>query len=132
VGARHISLALLPTKIPAFRKEGLKLNPAYRDLVPALRQELGIDLQLNQFGTYLDDIYAHPSRYGIVDTQSRCAPSPLLGENVTPCRSPDAHFYYFDDHPSAAVNRIAGDKLFAEITADPRRSSVMSEPPAGR
>lgn len=124
VGARHVSLALLPTRIPGFDQEGLRLNPAYRQLVPALRERLGIDLRLNGFGTYLDDIHAHPARHGIVDIQSRCAPNPLRNEDVAPCAAPDTYFYYYDEHPSAAVNRIVGDRLYTEIVERPAEPSA--------
>jgi phospholipase/lecithinase/hemolysin len=120
VGARHFSLALLPTKIPAFKDVGLKLNPAYRQLVPALRKKLGVDLQLNQFGLYLDDILEHPSHYGIVNTTSPCAGRALFNEDTTPCAAPDTYFYFHGDHPSTAVNKIVGDKLHAEISATTR------------
>ncbi|GAB3346640.1 SGNH/GDSL hydrolase family protein [Lysobacter tyrosinilyticus] len=120
VGARHVSLALLPTRIPAFSSEGARLNPAYRALVPSLRKRLHIDVRLNRFGEYLDEILVHPARYGITDTQTRCAGNPLLHEDATPCAAPDAYFYYLEDHPSAAVHRIVGDKLYAEIVGGAR------------
>ncbi|QNP39608.1 SGNH/GDSL hydrolase family protein [Lysobacter solisilvae (ex Woo and Kim 2020)] len=120
VGARHVSVALLPTRIPAFREEALRLNPAYRSLVPVLRRTLGIDVRLNRFGAYLDDIQADPSRYGLVDTESQCAGNPLAGEDTTPCAAPDTYFYYLADHPSAAVSRIVGDRLYAEIVGAAR------------
>ena len=120
VGARHVSRALLPTRIPAFRDEAVRLNPAYRKLVPALRKRLGIDLRLNRYGAYMDEVHAHPARHGIVDTRSRCAPNPLRNEDVAPCATPDRYFYYYDDHPSAAVNRIVGDRLYAEIVSGRR------------
>lgn len=120
VGARHVSLALLPTRIPAFREEGVKLNPAYRKLAPALRRQLAIDVRLNRYGAYLDDVHAHASRYGITNTQAQCAGNPLAGEDTTPCAAPDTYFYYLSDHPSAAVNRIVGDRLYAEIVGDGR------------
>lgn len=120
VGARHISLALLPTRIPAFKDVGLKLNPAYRKLAPELGRTLGVNLQVNRFGEYLDDILEHPANYGIVNTQTPCAGRALFNEDTTPCAAPDATFYYHGDHPSAAVNRIVGQKLYAEIAGGSR------------
>lgn len=117
VGARHISLAVLPTKIPDFSAVALKLNPAYRKLVPSLQQKLKIDLRLNNFGAYLDDIVEHPATFGITNTQSACAGRALFKQDPTPCATPDSYFYYHAGHPSTAVNRIVGDKLFAEISA---------------
>ncbi len=115
VGARHVTLAMLPTRVPAFSAEGKRLNPAYRRLVPALRRKLGIDLRLNRYGDYMDDVLARPKRYGIVDTRNRCAPNPLFGQQGTACAAPDRYFYYYDNHPSATVNRIVGDRLYADI-----------------
>ncbi|GAB3390057.1 SGNH/GDSL hydrolase family protein [Lysobacter fragariae] len=120
VGARHVSLSLLPTKIPTFTAVGEKLNPAYRELVPALGKKLKIDLQLNDFGAYLDDIIQNPAKYGIVNTDKACAGRALFGEDTTPCATPDAYFYFHGDHPSTAVNRIVGEKLHAEIVAEKR------------
>ena len=116
VGAQHVSLALLPTKIPAFKDVGLKLNPAYRELVPALREKLDIDVQLNQFGVYLDSILEEPADYGIVNTEAACAGRALFKEDTTPCAKPESYFYYHGDHPSTAVNKIVGEKLHAEIS----------------
>lgn len=120
VRARHVTLALLPTRIPAFHDEAVRLNPAYRQLVPELRKRLDIDLRLNRYGAYMDEVHAHPARHGIGDTRSRCAPNPLFHEDVAPCATPERYFYYYDDHPSAAVNRIVGDRLYAEIVRGTR------------
>ena len=117
VGARHISLALLPTKVPDFSAVAEKLNPAYRELVPALREKLKIDLQLNNFGVYLDEIVANPKQYGIANTEKACAGRELFKEDPTPCAAPDTYFYYHGGHPSTAVNKIVGEKLHAEISA---------------
>jgi cholinesterase len=116
VGARHITVALLPTRVPDFRDAAIKLNPAYRKMVPQLRKELKIDLRLNRFGEYIDDIFDHPARYGITETTKDCAGRALFDEDATPCATPDTYFYYHGSHPSTAVNKIVGDKLYMEIT----------------
>jgi len=116
VGARHITVALLPTKVPDFRDTALKLNPAFRKMVPELRKTLKIDLRLNRFGEYIDDIIEHPARYGITETTKPCAGRALFNEDTTPCATPDTYFYYHGGHPSTAVGKILGDKLFIEIS----------------
>lgn len=115
VGARHVSLALLPTRIPAFAEQGRRLNPAYRALVPVLRRRLGIDVRLNRFGPYLDAVHAHPRRYGITEVTGACAANPVFDPPMATCADPARHFYYYSDHPSAVVNRVVGDRLYAEI-----------------
>jgi cholinesterase len=117
VGARHVTLALLPTKIPSFSAVADRLNPAYERLAPKLRAELGIDIQLNHWGLYFDQVMQNPGRYGIINTTSKCAGRALFGEDATPCATPDAYFYFHDGHPSTAVHRIVGDKLYQEISA---------------
>ena len=116
VGARHVSLSLLPTRIPDFSEVALKLNPAYRTLVPQLRKTLKIDVQLNDFGVHLDDILANPAKYGIAETEKPCAGRALFKEDPAPCAAPDTYFYYHRGHPSTAVNRIVGRKLYDEIS----------------
>jgi len=121
VGARHIVLALLPTKIPDFAENAERLNPAYEKLVPALRQKLGIDMRLSPWGSYFDEIIGHPEKYGITNTKDQCAFSVPLGEKkADPCPDPRKYFYYYNDHPSTWVNKLVGDKLYEELVAGRR------------
>jgi len=117
-GAIHITVALLPTKIPDFSAVGERLNPAYRKMVSDLSQQLNIDLKLNHWGLYFDEVLEHPSSYGIVNTTSRCAGRALFDEDITPCSAPQTYYYYHDAHPSAAVSRLVGYKLYQEIGSD--------------
>ena len=118
VGAQHITLALLPARIPAFTKVSERLNPAYRRLVSELRVKLNIDLQLNHWGPYFDEVLLHPSLYGIVNTTSQCAGRALFNEDPTPCGRPRAYYYFHEGHPSTAVHRIVGEKLYQEIQSE--------------
>jgi phospholipase/lecithinase/hemolysin len=118
VGAKHITVSLLPTKIPDFTAVAERLNPAYRKMVSELSQQLDIDLQLNHWGTYFDDVMENPSSYGILNITSRCAGRALFDEDTTPCSAPQTYYYYHEGHPSAAVNRIVGMKLYQEISGD--------------
>jgi cholinesterase len=118
VGARHVMLALLPTKVPDFAKTAQRLNPAYEMLVPSLRKKLGMDIRLSQWGRYFDEMIEHPTTYGIANTKDPCAFSVALGEKkAAPCPNPRSYFYYYDSHPSAWVNQLVGDKLYEEIAS---------------
>jgi phospholipase/lecithinase/hemolysin len=120
VGAYHVTLALLPTKIPAFAAVGQRLNPAYRRLVSDLRGKLAIDLEINHWGLYFDEVIQEPSRYGILNTTSRCAGRELFHEDATPCAAPDTYYYFHEGHPSTSVHRIVGDKLYIEVMSAAR------------
>lgn len=117
-GARHVTMSQLPTKIPDFAAVGKRLNPAYDQLVPRLRKELSIDVSLNRWGWYFDEIMDNPAKYGITDTKNVCAGRALFGEDATPCKSPDSHFYFHSSHPSTAVHKKVADMLYREITAE--------------
>jgi hypothetical protein len=114
LGGRHFTLSLLPTKVPDFASVAKRLNPAYERLVVEL-QSKGIEIRLNHWGSYLDEIMENPSHYGIVNTTSQCAGRALFKEDATPCAKPDTYFYFHSGHPSAAVNRIVGNKLYREL-----------------
>jgi phospholipase/lecithinase/hemolysin len=38
-------------------------------------------------------------------------------EDTTPCPKPDAYYFYHEGHPSTAVHKIVGDKLYDEIVS---------------
>jgi cholinesterase len=115
LGARHFTLTLLSIKVPDFAETAKRLNPAYENLVASLQKQ-GIDISLNHWGPYLDEILENGSQYGIVNTTARCAGRALFKEDPTPCAKPETYFYFHGGHPSAAVNKIVGDKLFRELT----------------
>jgi phospholipase/lecithinase/hemolysin len=114
LGGRHFTLSELPTKVPDFADVAKRLNPAYERLVADLQKQ-GVDIRLNHWGSYLDEILQNPARYGIVNTTSQCAGRALFKEDPTPCAKPDAYFYFHSGHPSAAVNKIVGAKLYREL-----------------
>jgi hypothetical protein len=117
LGARHVTMALLPTKIPQFAAVGLRLNPAYEQFVPQEATTTGLDLWLNHWGPAFDEVMEHPSAYGIVNTTSACAGRAIFDQDATPAGDPATFFFYHDGHPSTAVHRIVGRKLFEEIAA---------------
>lgn len=118
-GGRHFTIARLPTKIPQFAAVGLRLNPAYEQFV---REEAakGVDLWLNGWGAAFDEVMTNPKAYGIANTTHPCAGGAIFDQDPSPACDPATFFFYHDGHPSTAVHRIVGKKLYAEI-ARPRR-----------
>jgi phospholipase/lecithinase/hemolysin len=120
LGARHFSLALLPTAIPNFSAVGRRLNPALT-LIP---QQLAHDLPkakitLSHWGLFFDEVMNNPTPYGIHNTTDACAGRGIFHQDPTPCTSPADHFYYHAGHPSTAVHKIVGEKLYRELIAPP-------------
>lgn len=116
VGARHFRLAVLPTAIPAFSEVGKRLNPELERIPRELATDLpGADLRLSHWGAYFDEVMRNPSAYGIQNTTDKCAGRALFDEDATPCRNPAAYYYYHAGHPSTAVHKVVGEKLFTEI-----------------
>jgi phospholipase/lecithinase/hemolysin len=74
-------------------------------------------LWLNGWGAAFDEVMEHPKKHGIVNTTSACAGRALFGQDGTPIGDPATFFFYHDGHPSTAVHRIVGAKLFEEIAA---------------
>jgi cholinesterase len=118
LGGRHFTLTLLPTRIPDWAEAAKRLNPAFEGLVAELQRH-GVDIRLNHWGFYLDEIMENPSQYGILNTTSPCAGRALFKEDPTPCAKPEAYFYFHSGHPSSTVNKIVGRKLYQELGHPP-------------
>jgi hypothetical protein len=118
LGGRHFTIARLPTKIPQFAAVGIRLNPAYEQFV---REEgsAGVDLWLNRWGAGFDEVLENPAAYGIVNTTGACAGRAIFDQDPIPVGDPATFFFYHEGHPSTAVHRIVGKKLFEEISARP-------------
>ena len=117
LGGRHFTIALLPTKIPQFAAVGLRLNPAYEQFVREEAGAAGLDLWLNHWGAAFDDVFEHPAAHGIVNTTNACAGRAIFDQDPTPVGDPATYFFYHEGHPSTAVHRIVGRKLFEEVAA---------------
>jgi acetyl esterase/lipase/phospholipase/lecithinase/hemolysin len=116
VGARNFSLALLPTAIPAFADVGQRLNPDLQRLPQQLETELpDAHVHLSHWGEFFDEVMRNPAKYGIENAQDACAGRAIFDEDTTPCPNPAAYYYYHKGHPSTAVHKVVGDKLYAEI-----------------
>jgi phospholipase/lecithinase/hemolysin len=123
LGGRRFVLAILPTAIPSFSAVGKRLNPA----LSKIPQELAAELQEGSFGSsrwgqFFDEVMANPTQYGITNTTSACAGRTIFDEDATPCAKPAASYYYHAGHPSTAVHKVVGDKIYQELTG-------LSSPP---
>jgi hypothetical protein len=117
LGARHFTIARLPTKIPQFAAVGIRLNPAYEQFVRDEGGAAGSDLWLNRWGADFDEIMEHPATHGLVNTTSACAGRRIFDQDPTPIGDPSTFFFYHEGHPSTVVHRIVGRMLFDEIAA---------------
>lgn len=120
LGARRFRLALMPEAIPAFSEVGRRLNPDLRRIPADIEREFpGVEIRLSNWGPFFDGVLRNASAYGIENTADKCAGRAIFNEDSTPCAKPSAYYYYHSGHPSTAVHKIVGDKLYDEI-ADAR------------
>jgi predicted neuraminidase len=120
LGARHFALALLPTAIPSFSAVGQRLNPELSKIPDAILSQLpDAQICLSHWGQFFDDVMHDPSKYGIANTKDACAGREIFHQDATPCASPETYFYYHAGHPSTAVHKTVGDKLYDELSASP-------------
>ncbi len=113
-GARHFSIAVLPTKIRAFSEVGLRLNPALRNL-PAQTELPGATIRLSLWGEYFDAVMDAPDVYGFVNVTDACAGRALFDEDTTEKGDPETYYFYHSGHPSTAVQRVVGRMLAKEL-----------------
>jgi phospholipase/lecithinase/hemolysin len=117
-GARRFLLATLPTAIPAFREVGLRLNPVLESIHREMEAELpGAILRLSCWGEFFDEVMRSPAAFGIENTTDACAGRAIFDQPVNACANPHAYYYYHAGHPSTAVHKVVGEKLYAEFTA---------------
>lgn len=121
-GGRHFTVAQLPTKIPQFAKTAIRIDPAIEQFAAHEGASLGVDLWLNHWGGGFDDVMEHPEQYGIANTTDACAGRKIFDQDATPVGDPSTFFFYHDGHPSTAVHRIVGRKLFDELKTHPPAS----------
>lgn len=115
-GARRFLVADLPTAIPSFSEVGKRLNPELARIPRDLTAELpGASIRISRWGEYFDDVMRNPAPYGITNTTQACAGRAIFDEDTTPCADPDAHYYFHAGHPSTAVHKIVGEKLYQEV-----------------
>ena len=86
-GARRFTIALLPTKIPAFATAGTQFNPELAK-IPAemLARHPDIRIATSDWGPFFDEVIEHPAKYGITDTTNACAGRALKNQDPHPLR----------------------------------------------
>jgi phospholipase/lecithinase/hemolysin len=120
LGGRRFLLATLPTAIPSFSAVGKRLNPALSSIPPELAAELpASSISLSRWGQFFDEVMADPAQYGITNTTKACAGRAIFDEDSTPCATPSAYYYYHAGHPSTAVHKAVGDKVYQELIGPP-------------
>jgi phospholipase/lecithinase/hemolysin len=116
VGARRFRVALMPEAIPETKALGVRLNPELRRIPEEMRSQLpDARIALSNWGAFFDEVMRNPARYGIQNTKDKCAGRALFNEDATPCADPATYFYYHEGHPSTAVHKVVGDKLYEEL-----------------
>ena len=119
-GGRHFRLATLPTAIPSFAAVGKRLNPALASIPQDISAEFpDMSISMSQWGQYFDEVMTSPAKYGIANTAKACAGRAIFDEDPTPCPMPSAYYYYHAGHPSTAVHKVVGEKLFQEVSGTP-------------
>ena len=116
LGGRRFMIALLPISIPAFQHVNRRLNPALGRIPQQMPPEMSdAAVSLSRWGLYFDDVMHQPAKYGIENTTDACAGRAIFNEDTRPCAKPASFFYYHSGHPSTAVHKIVGAKLYEEV-----------------
>jgi phospholipase/lecithinase/hemolysin len=121
LGGRRFLLAVLPEKVPALNGTGVRLDPALRKIPDAMRAKLvRARIELSGWGRFFDEVWERPAVYGITNTTEPCAAWPWEagGKEQKPCASPETHFYYYPYHPSTAVAKVVGDRMYDEMMGE--------------
>ena len=62
-----------------------------------------------------DEVMLNPAKFGIENTADKCAGRAIFDEDTTPCSKPAAYYFYHAGHPSTAVHKAVGEKLYQEV-----------------
>jgi phospholipase/lecithinase/hemolysin len=120
LGGRHFMVALLPTAIPGFSAVGQRLNPELGHIPKEIAGEIpGASVGLSKWGSFFDEVMRNPAQYGIENTKEACAGRAIFDEDPSPCSTPATYFYYHAGHPSTAVHKAVGEKLYRELLSMP-------------
>ena len=129
LGGKHFTVAMLPTRIPTYSEVGRRLNPAYAQLVGDVRTQLGVDIWLNHWGADYDEVMDHAASYGFTNTTEQCAGRTISEQDPTPVGDPATYYFYHHAHPSTAVHRIVGRKLYEEVSAQAAHATGQAGKP---
>lgn len=116
VGARHLFIAVLPTRIQSFSEVASRLNPALRALPAALQAKYPeATLKTSQWGYFFDEVKRDPARFGITNTTDACAGRAIFDQDTTPRGDPSTFYFYHNNHPSTVVHKHVGRMLAEEF-----------------
>ena len=116
LGARHFLVAVLPTAIPSFSAVAKRLNPELSRIPQEIAPQIpGATIRLSRWGFYFDEVMLNPAKFGIENTADKCAGRAIFDEDTTPCSKPAAYYFYHAGHPSTAVHKAVGEKLYQEV-----------------
>jgi phospholipase/lecithinase/hemolysin len=131
-GARHFLVLNVPDlgKSPAVQKLaadlgfpaiiglGDELAKAYNGGLALLVQGLnatlpGIDVRIVDIYAKLNDVVAHPARYGFTDVTTAC-----ITPNIPPfaCFKPDTHAFWDGIHPTKALHAVIAQEAIAVVS----------------
>ena len=123
-GGRRFLVALLPTAIPSFSAVGKRLNPELERIPREIAPEIpDATIGLSRWGLFFDEVISSPAQYGVENTKDACAGRAIFDQDTTPCAKPAAYFFYHAGHPSTAVHKAVGDKLYQELLSLPPRDN---------
>lgn len=117
LGGKHFTVALLPTRVSTYTAVAQRLNPAFTQLAQELKGQSGLDIWINHWGPAFDEVMDHAASYGLTNTTDQCAGRDISDQDPTPVGDPSTYYFYHHGHPSTAVHRIVGGKLYDEIAA---------------
>ena len=115
-GGRRFVITLLPVVIPECKEMGERLNPALARIPGETRTKLpNASIGLSHWGGFFDEVMEAPAKFGIKNTKDACAGRAIFNEDTTPCSKPGTYYCFHAGHPSTAVHKIVGDRLYAEV-----------------
>ncbi len=83
-------------------------------LEAALEQEKGIRIIRFDAFHLLQDVVAHPGRYGFTDATTPCYSGTVLPDpGATVCSDPNRHVFWDSEHPTSAFHVILGVEMLA-------------------
>lgn len=126
LGGKHFTVALLPTRVSTYTAVAQRLNPAFTQLAEDLKKQSGLDIWINHWGPGFDEVMDHAAGYGLTNTTDQCAGRDISDQDPTPVGDPSTYYFYHHGHPSTAVHRIVGKKLYEELVT--RVSAAANSP----
>ncbi len=85
-----------------------------------LRTSLGVNIIDLDVYTFLNNVIANPSLYGLTDTSNRCFTGPTgVGGSGTVCANPGEFLFWDGIHPTAAAHAALGNYATAAVIPVP-------------